>query len=134
MNNKSKSGVYIVIMEKPKIHSVKKSDKSYRVERSTQTGFSSPATHYGEPRIDLSEALVTNSSATFFVRVIDDAFQEFDIIENDVLIIDKSISPKSNQLVLAIFDDNFTVIRIGKRHSSNVNIWGVISYVIKSVL
>ncbi|MUH38067.1 peptidase S24 [Zobellia amurskyensis] len=120
-------------MIEQKVKLVKKSDKSYRVERPVQTGFSSPATHYNEPRIDLNETLVTNSSATFFIRVTDDLFHEFNIFRNDVLIVDKSLSPKTNQLVLATVDDTFSVIRIDK-NDSELNLWGVITFVIKSVL
>jgi len=82
-------------MNRTKIHPIKKLGKSHRVERPGQTGFSSPATHYNEPRIDLNEVHVGNSSATFFIRVINDDFDEFGIHEHDVLIVDKSIAPRT---------------------------------------
>jgi len=113
---------------------IKKSENSYRVERPVQTGFSSPATHYSEPRIDLNAVLTSNASATFYVRVVDDSFEDFNVFENDVLIIDKSLTPKNNQLVVAISDDAFKIIRIEKQQTTQVNIWGVITYIIKSVL
>ena len=117
-----------------KINLIKKSERNFRVERPVQTGFSSPATHYNEPRIDLNEILVTNPSATFFIRVADNHFQEFNIVENDVLIVDKSMTPKSNQLVLATMDDTFNVVHMDKNLDSELNIWGVITFIIKSVL
>lgn len=116
------------------VHPVQKSNKNFRVERPTQTGFSSPATHYNEPRIDLNSALVSNASSTFFIRVSDDAFQEFEIMEDDILIIDKSLVPHNNQLVLAIEEDTFQVTRIGERNRSQIILWGVITHIIKSVL
>ncbi|MDO1514536.1 S24 family peptidase [Maribacter confluentis] len=112
---------------------VKKADKNYRVQRPSQTGFSSPATHYNEPRIDLNETLVSNSSATFFVRVADDSFQTFGIAKNDVLIVDKSLVPKPEQLILASMDDAFHIMRVGKA-GDPLNLWGVITYIIKSVI
>ena len=121
-------------MDKPILYSIKKSTKNHRVKRPTQTGFSSPATHYSEPIIDLNDALVQNQSATFFVRVADDAFKAFNINEKDVLIIDKSLTPKENQLVVAIVEDNFSVVRIGAKQSAELSIWGVITYIIKSTL
>lgn len=42
-------------MEEQQFHSIEKSDKSYCVERTSQPGFSSPATHYSEPRIDFDK-------------------------------------------------------------------------------
>ncbi|WP_276166476.1 S24 family peptidase [Zobellia alginiliquefaciens] len=111
---------------------IKKSTNGHRVKRPTQTGFSSPATHYQEPRIDLNEELVTNSSSTFFIRVEGDSFQEFDIDESDVLIVDKSLSPKMNKLILATVDDTFTILEFDGAGDRELNIWGIITYIIKS--
>ncbi|SDF52704.1 S24 family peptidase [Cellulophaga baltica] len=113
---------------------IKKSDNNHRVKSPTQTGFSSPATHYSEPRIDLNEVLVSNSSSTFFIRVADDEFKEFGAFTNDVLIVDKSLTPKLNQLVLAAVDESFKIVRIDKINDVELNIWGVLTYIIKSVL
>ncbi len=113
---------------------IKKTERNYRVQRPAQTGFSSPATHYSEPRIDLNDVLITNSSATFYIRVVDEAFNNFDISINDVLIIDRSLTPRSGQLVLAIHEDSFDIFRIDKRPTGGLEVWGVITYIIKSVL
>lgn len=115
------------------VNLVKKSEKSYRVQRPSQTGFSSPATHYNEPRLDLNDTLVSNSSATFFIRVADDSFLEYGINKNDVLIVDKSLVPKPKQLILAHKDDAFVVMRVCGS-GEPLNLWGVITYIIKSVL
>ncbi|MBU2901824.1 S24 family peptidase [Maribacter dokdonensis] len=121
-------------MNNLEISLIKKSENSHRVKRPTQTGFSSPATHYAEPRIDLNEVLVINSSATFFIRVVDDEHNEVGINTNDVLIVDKSITPKRNQLVLATVEDSFKIIKIDETSLSELNIWGTITYIIKSTL
>jgi DNA polymerase V len=121
-------------MKKDGAHLIKKTENSYRVKPSTQTGFSSPATHYNEPRIDLNDVLVKNPSATFFVRVVDNSFLEFDINEDDVLIIDKSVVAKKNKLALIIKDGSFTVIRIPEKSKEEFQIWGVIVFIIKSVI
>jgi len=113
---------------------IKKSNNNHRVKSPTQTGFSSPATHYSEPRIDLNEVLVSNSSSTFFIRVVDDEFEELGVFSNDVLIVDKSLTPKLNQLVLAAVDASFKIVRIDNAQNAELNIWGTITYIIKSVL
>ena len=115
-------------------HLVKKSDKNYRVKRPNQTGFSSPATHYTEPRIDLNDVLINNASATFYVRVADNGFSDFGIHEKDVLIIDKSLTPKQNQLALVTKDGAFEIIRIDNKATEEVQLWGIITYIIKSTL
>lgn len=112
---------------------VKKPKSNYRVERPTQTGFSSPATHYNEPRIDLNKVLIDNPSSTFYIRVAGNSFSDFNVYENDVLIIDKALTPKNNQLAVVIHDDEFKIIKIEKQHPTKVQLWGVITYIIKAV-
>ena len=121
-------------MESSKIKQVQRADKSHRVIRPNQTGFSSPATHYAEPRIDLNDALIENPSATFYVRVSDNSFSEFSILEKDVLIIDKSITPNNNQLVVITVDGAFQIARIDLESQEEMQLWGVITYIIKSTL
>ena len=82
-------------MKPENTYQIKKPEDNHRVTSPTQTGFSSPATHYNEPRIDLNAVLVPNSEATFYIRVIDDASSELGINKNDVLIVDKSLNPKN---------------------------------------
>ena len=121
-------------MKTAKVNLVEKSKKSYRVARPKQTGFSSPATHYTEPRIDLNAELITNPSATFYIRVIDNSFSEFSILQEDVLIIDKSLIPKNNQLAVIIKEGAFQIIRIDSNIKEEFQLWGVITYIIKATL
>lgn len=121
-------------MELGDAHLIQKSTKNYRVKRPKQTGFSSPATHYTEPRIDLNDVLVNNASATFYIRVADDSFSEFQINEKDVLIVDKSLTPKQNQLALVVKEGTFQVERIEEQSVEEIQLWGVITYIIKSIL
>ncbi|MBD3903333.1 peptidase S24 [Chryseobacterium sp. Ch-15] len=113
---------------------IQKSQESYRVERPTQTGFSSPATHYNEPRIDLNTILAPNAEATFYVRMVDDSAVKFGIEKNDVLIVDKSLTPKLNQLLMVNSEGNFQIIRMETDYSAEISLWGVITYIIKNIL
>lgn len=113
---------------------IKKSEDNYRVARPTQTGFSSPATHYNEPRIDLNSILAPNSESTFYIRVIDEASNHLNINKKDVLIVDKSLSPKQNQLAVVTQNGSFEIIRIEDDFSEELQVWGVITYIIKSTL
>tara|TARA_R110000868_G_scaffold118534_2_gene314322 strand:+ start:4477 stop:4845 length:369 start_codon:yes stop_codon:yes gene_type:complete len=112
---------------------LKRVEKRHTPEVSKQTGFPSPATHYLEPTINLEQELITNSDATFYVRVDSDALAEFTILKNDVLIIDRSFYPKENDLALVIIEGEFKVIRVpAKEHRETFQLWGVITYIIHS--
>ena len=121
-------------MKPENVQQIQKPEDNHRVVRPTQTGFSSPATHYNEPRIDLNAVLVTNSAATFYIRVVDDSSTHLGIEKDDVLIVDKSLLPKNNQLAVVVKEGSFKVIRIDKEFAQEITVWGVITYLIKSVL
>ncbi|QCX00202.1 peptidase S24 [Aggregatimonas sangjinii] len=98
---------------------------------SQQSGFPSPATHYREPSINLHQELIGNSDATFFIRVCGHSLSEFNIMDNDVLIVDRSVPPTSNLLAVVIRDGNFEIIRIPKEGMTESMIfWGAIIYTI----
>ncbi len=100
---------------------------------SKQTGFTSPATHYLEPTIDLNQELVVNRDATFFVRVDGNAFKEHNIFDKDVLIIDRSLSPNFDSLALVVQAGEFKILRIAFGFSEEeLTVWGIITYIIHS--
>lgn len=112
---------------------IKKVEQRHAPEVSKQTGFPSPATHYLEPSIHLDQELITNRDATFFVRIDSDELADFLINKNDVLIIDRSLYPKENNLAMVVVEGEFKVIRIPpKEKSTTFTLWGVITYIIHS--
>jgi len=102
-------------------------------EVSKQTGFPSAATHYMETPVDLNQELTHTKEATFYVRVSGDLWKHYQISDGDVLIVDRSLHPKSHRLVLAVEDGEFIVKRVGDLNSTCI-LWGVITYVIHKVL
>jgi len=101
------------------------------LEVSKQTGFPSPATHYAEPTIDLHKELIVNKDATFFVRIAGDELAPCNIFDKDVVLIDRSLKPTENNLVLVVIAGEFKVIRFPKKPLDTACIlWGTISYII----
>ena len=100
-------------------------------EVSKQTGFPSPATHYAEPSIDLHKELIANRDATFFVRIAGDELSYYNIWDKDVLLIDRSLKPKKNDLVLVVMDGAFKVVKFPKVFlETEFVLWGLIRYII----
>jgi len=115
-------------------------------------GFPSPADDYIEQDIDLHDYLVKNPPATFLVRAEGDSMEGAGIFSGDILIVDKSLSPKHGNVVIAVVDGDLTVKRLNKTpkgiiltpendsyspiHISNeedLTIWGVVTNVIHSL-
>jgi len=113
---------------------IRRPEERHQAEVSKQTGFPSPATHYQEAKIDLNKELLSHTDAAFFVRVKGDDLS-LGIHNNDVLIIDRALSAKPNNLALTIEEGEFKIKRIPKVTSDKeLLIWGVITYVIHAVL
>lgn len=114
-------------------------------------GFPSPADDYLEKTLDLNTYLIQKPAATFLVRVSGDSMIGAGIENGDLLIIDRSQTPKDRSIVLAIVGGEFTVKRLHRRagatklipenrnypildvtHLSDFEICGVVIHAIKS--
>ena len=74
-------------------------------------GFPSPAGDYVESEIDLNDWLITNRLATYIVRVEGDSMAS-EIHPGDRLIVDRSLEPRSGDVVVACVNGEMTVKRL----------------------
>lgn len=114
-------------------------------------GFPSPADDYIESRLDLNEYLVRHKEATFFLRVKGSSMAGANIHDGSLLIVDRSIEAKHNDIVVADIDGDLTVKRLYKRDGvvkllaeneafpeivikpdSELVVWGVVRHVVHS--
>ena len=78
-------------------------------------GFPSPAADHTQERIDLNQQLIRNKDATYIFRVKGDSMTGIGIYEGDALLVDRSIDPKHNSIVIAQLNNEFTVKRLYRR-------------------
>lgn len=72
-------------------------------------GFPSPAESYAEEPLDLNQLLVHRPAATFFVRAAGDSMVDAAIQDGDILVVDRSLTPRSGSIVIACVSGDFTV-------------------------
>ena len=72
-------------------------------------GFPSPAEDYVERALDLNELCIKQPAATFFVRAQGDSMIEVGIFPDDVLVVDRSLTAQSGDIVIAQFFGELTV-------------------------
>lgn len=72
-------------------------------------GFPSPAQDYIERTLDLNELCVERPAATFFVRVEGESMIEAGIFPDDVLVVDRSLTPRTGDVIIARVFNEFTV-------------------------
>jgi DNA polymerase V len=71
-------------------------------------GFPSPADDYLEAKLDLNTHLIKHPSATFFVRAEGDSMRGRGIYPGDLLIVDRSIKPRHDHVIIAAIHGELT--------------------------
>lgn len=114
---------------------------------SVNAGFPSPAADYAQGKIDLHAHLLLNENASYLFRVRGNSMTGIGIYDSDTLVVDRSITPAHNHIVLAVIDDEFTVKRLFRRgpvvqllaenpafqpivlkDGQELSIWGVVTF------
>lgn len=72
-------------------------------------GFPSPAADYVEKGLDLNVYLVEHKEATFFFHVVGDSMKNIGIMDGDIVVVDRSVSPSNGHVVLAVIDGEYTL-------------------------
>jgi DNA polymerase V len=118
-----------------------------------KAGFPPPADDYSDSSLDFNEYLVKNKAATFIVRVQGDSMIGAGINTGDLLVVDRSVKPANNSIIIAVVDGDFTVKRLIKElgryylypenpeypvieitEEMGFQVWGVVTYAIHSLL
>jgi DNA polymerase V len=122
------------------------------IKEGVSAGFPSPATDFLGNDIDLNKELCKNPLATFYIKVKGNSMINAGISDKDILIVDRSLEPQNNKIAVCFIDGEFTVKRIKLENDclylmpENPNyqpikvteenelvIWGMVTYVIKSM-
>ena len=113
-------------------------------------GFPSPADDYIEGRLSLDEHLIPHKDSTFFVRAKGTSMVGAGIFDGDLLVVDKSLTPSSGDIVIAVIDGELTVKRFVQRdgkvilkpenprfkeielkEGQELQVWGVVTSTVK---
>ncbi|MCT4635337.1 MAG: translesion error-prone DNA polymerase V autoproteolytic subunit [Rickettsiales bacterium] len=114
-----------------------------------EAGFPSFVDDYIEDNLDLNKYLIKHPTATFFVRVSGDSMLGVGIHNNDLLIVDRSLTPSNDKIVIAAIEGALTVKRLVIKNNkaflyaendkfppitinseTGAHIWGVVTNVI----
>ena len=116
-------------------------------------GFPSPATDYVEDDIDLNAHLIKNIPSTFLIRVQGKSMNDIGIHDGDLLVVDRSLSPKNFSTVIANVNEELVVKsfvkeknesfltsgskklkdKINLTENSEIFIWGVVTYIVHAL-
>jgi DNA polymerase V len=122
------------------------------LEARISAGFPSSAENYLSQSLDLNDLLIKHPAATFFIRVIGDSMIGAGIHSGDIVIVDRSLTPVHNRIVIARIDNELTIKRISFEDNKitlfaenptykpliihegmDFEIWGTVTFVIHKV-
>ena len=93
-------------------------------------GFPIPGDAF-EQRLDLNQYLIKRSAATFLMRVADGMAVHDDVQAGDLLVCDRSLTGQPGTLVVAVQDGELIVTRLGQDESRPIDLWGVVTSLIR---
>lgn len=89
-----------------------------RVLGSIQAGFPSPAEEELVDTMSLDQWLIENPDASYMLQVSGDSMIEAGIVEGDMVVVDRSKTPKTGDIVVAQVDNDWTMKYMMKRGKS----------------
>jgi DNA polymerase V len=134
------SSVYHVSMnsEDDENHNFKPSSfaplEEVKVKQNQSTGFQSAGDDFATLDINLLSELVKRPNSTFYFRLKRESSRK---TKDQVLIVDRSLHPSYEDIIVAVIDGEFTLTRlseldkyVAKRFLGDIDIWGVVTNII----
>lgn len=90
-----------------------------RVKAGGYGSFESPALDYPDDTINLVKLLIKDKETTFFAKVTGDSMNGIGIFDSDILIIQKGIFPRENDIVVVFYMGEFFVKRYKPKYQDN---------------
>jgi len=121
-------------------------------DEGVRAGFPSPAQDYMSDSIDLNRDIIRHGDSTFYARAAGDSMIDAGVNDGDILVIDRSLSPRNGDMAVCCVEGEFTLkyIELHEDHvvlqpanpayqpivvslEEEFVVWGVVTYVIHKV-
>lgn len=93
---------------------------------SIHAGFPNAAIGSHAKNLDLTKLLIRHPATTFFMRVGNNDWAEYGIFQEDIVIVDRSIIPKDQDIVIWCQEDQFILSKL-KDCPEDESVWGTVS-------
>lgn len=74
-----------------------------------RAGFPSPAQDYMDKSLDFNRELIRHPAATFYAKVVGQSMINAGIDEGDIIVVDRALTPRQNDIVVAYVNGEFTM-------------------------
>ena len=83
--------------------------------------------------MDLNQLVVRNPTSTFYMKMASNSWEQLGVDRGDILVIDRSLDPKPNDLVVVTDGEDFALLIVPAGRTSTdegIGVWGVVIWVI----
>jgi DNA polymerase V len=87
-----------------------------------RAGFPSPADDHVEQRLDVSQYLIDQVDATFFVTIQGQSMIDVGLMPGDKVVVDKSKSAVVGDIILAVVDSEFTIKTLSQSKDGRIRL------------
>ncbi len=113
-------------------------------------GFPSPADDHLDNSLDIVDLLIRRPASTFFVRAKGRSMQGVGVFDNDILVVDRSVTPVDNSMVVAAINGDCLVKLFRRKNgrcwlqsankefsdlpldeTTDFQVWGVVTSIIR---
>ena len=131
--------------------STEAADLALEFAESIHAGFPSPAADHTGERINLVRELTPNPDTTFYAHIDGDSMRDAGILDGDLVVVDRSLTPRNGDFIVAYIDGEYTIKefqrdtngncawliphnpdfpKIQVTADNNFSVWGVVTYAI----
>lgn len=120
------------------------------ITQSMASGFPSPAEEYNQTPINLNQHLISHPEASFILKAVGNNLQHLGIFDNDYLVVDRSLTPAHQNIIIIVLNGQLTIKQLLKTPSNTwvlhgelgatpelmtkkTDIWGVVKWVLHKV-
>ncbi|MFA7314497.1 MAG: transcriptional repressor LexA [Candidatus Magasanikbacteria bacterium] len=100
---------YITKDNKGKLLPTKNLIGTVKILGNVQAGFPSPAEEELSDTMTLDDYLISNKDATYMLKVSGDSMQDAGIMDGDMVLVDRTKTPKEGDIVIAEVDNAWTI-------------------------
>lgn len=88
-----------------------------------RAGFPSPAEDYMDQSLDFNRELIQHPAATFYAKVVGLSMVDAGIDEGDIIVVDRAVEPRQNDIVVAFINGEFTMKYLDLSERDQGRIW-----------
>lgn len=95
----------------------------------------SPAESFAEPNLDLNRYVIKHPSSTFYMRVSSNNYQQLNIFNGDLAVVDRSLLPAESRIIVVANENGMSLLKLSSKEQlrDDAEYWGTVTHIIRKM-